>query len=161
MLPIFRLITAVSQRAERLMTRFIERMDLTPSQFDVLATLGDTSGMPFKDLSQQSLVTGGTLTPVLNRMESKGLISRCRGEKDSRQTIVSLTPEGQRRYEESFLPFVDHAMAHINALTPEEQQELVRLLLKLQAHLPCGGPASEPAASARCPGEPRCPGEQR
>ena len=134
-LPIFRALHGCSQRIERLVTRYVEAEDLTPSQFDVLATLGDTEGMAFKDLSQQSMVTGGTLTPVLGRMAAKGLVHRCKGTEDCRQTIVSLTPEGQALYEKVFLPFVDHAQRHLDVLSPSEQAELARLLNKLSSAL--------------------------
>jgi MarR family transcriptional regulator, 2-MHQ and catechol-resistance regulon repressor len=135
MLPVFRALAACHQRSERVLSRYVEEKGLTPSQFDVLAVLGDTEGMPCKDLSKQSLVTGGTLTPVLDRLEAKGLVRRTKGAQDSRQTIVGLTPEGQALYEEVFLPFVDHAQGYINALSPAEQAELVRLLNKLESAL--------------------------
>jgi DNA-binding MarR family transcriptional regulator len=134
-LPFARALHAVAQHQERIMWRFLEGTDLTPSQFDVLATLGDTEGMTCKELSQQSLITGGTLTPVLNRMEAKGLIHRCKGAQDSRQTIVSLTPEGQALYEQVFLPFVDHMQSYMNRLAPQEHDELVRLLRKVESVL--------------------------
>lgn len=134
-LPVIRALTICAQRCERLLDRFVEARGLTPSQFDVLATLGDQPGMTFKELSDQSLVTGGTLTPVLGRMEAKGLVHRCKGPQDARQTIVSLTPEGQVAYEQTFLPYVDHARAHLAALTPKEQAQLTALLQKLAAAL--------------------------
>ena len=135
MLPIYRLLNLCTRGTDRVMTRYLEESGLTLSQFDVLATLGDTTGLSFKELSQQSLVTGGTLTPVLNRLEAKGLINRCKGERDSRQTIISLTPEGQALYEQVFLPLVDHARTYEERLTPEEHADLVRLLTKFEAGL--------------------------
>ena len=135
MLPVFRALTVCAQRVERLLDRFTESHGLTPSQFDVLATLGDGSGMTFKELSEQSLVTGGTLTPVLGRLEAKGLVSRCKGPQDARQTIVSLTADGQAAYERTFLPFVDHARAHLEVLSEAEQAQLAKLLNKLAGAL--------------------------
>ena len=60
----------------RIDTRHIKSLRLTPSQFDVIATLGDTEGMTCSELSAQTLVTKGTLTGVLDRLVSKGLIRR-------------------------------------------------------------------------------------
>jgi DNA-binding MarR family transcriptional regulator len=131
MLPVLRAFVICQQRLDRAMTRFMQPHDLTPSQFDVLATLGDTDGLLFKQLSQQALVTAGTLTPVLNRMEAKGLLLRCKDERDHRQVILKLTPAGQALYEAVFLPYVDHAKANLGALTPEEQRQLTSLLDKL------------------------------
>lgn len=131
LLPVHRALYACVQQSGRVMTRYMEERGLTPSQFDALATLGDTEGMTFKELSQRSMVTGGTLTPVLNRMELKGLVARCKGETDNRQTIVRLTPEGQALYEKTFLPFIDYARSYLDHLTPDEQAQLTLLLNKL------------------------------
>ena len=131
MLPVVRALHLCNQRLERQMMRFVEEKDLTPAQFDVLATLGDTDGLPFKELGRQALITGGTLTPVLNRLEAKGLVRRCKDDRDHRQVILRLTPEGQALYEAVFLPYVDYAQGYVDALTPEEQDELTRLLHKL------------------------------
>lgn len=131
MLPLMSAILRCAQRADRLLGRFAETRGLTSSQCDVLFTLGDTEGLAFKDLSNQSHVTGGTLTPVLNRMEDKGLVVRCKHPSDSRQIIVRLTPEGQALYEETFLPMVDDVRARLEALPPDEQAQLIGLLDKV------------------------------
>ena len=130
LLPLARALARCQQQHDRVAARYMESHGLTPSQFDALAVLGDTEGMTMKELSQLSLITGGTLTPVLDRMEAKGLVTRCKGTQDSRQTIVALTPEGQALYEQAFLPFVKHMRSFSDKLTPEEQQTLATLLHK-------------------------------
>ena len=67
-------------------SRHIKSLRLTPSQFDVIATLGDTEGMTCSELSAQTLVTKGTLTGVLDRLVSKGLIRRDAMKRDRRCT---------------------------------------------------------------------------
>ena len=131
LVPIYRALDAAHRSAERALGAFVEQLGLTPSQFDVVATLGDTDGLSFTALSEQSLVTGGTLTPVIKRLEAKGLIRRRKGTQDTRQTIYSLTPEGQALYEASFLPTADHLQARMSRLTPADQAHLVRLLREL------------------------------
>ena len=64
--------------------RHIRAMKLTPSQFDVIATLGDTDGLTCSELSEATLVTKGTLTGVLDRLAAKGLIRRDRVARDRR-----------------------------------------------------------------------------
>lgn len=120
------------QAGERLMERLVAEHDLTPAQFDVLSTLGDTEGLPFKQLSQKALISGGTLTPVLNRLEAKGLVQRLPHPSDKRQLILRLTPEGQARYEASFLPTIDEVQARVGGLSATEQAELTGLLVRLE-----------------------------
>lgn len=113
--------------------RHVESMGLTPAQFDVLATLGDTQGMTCKQLGAGTLITKGTLTGVLDRLEAKGLIQRSRGETDSRQVFVSLTPQGEEVFEQTFQPHLDY-MAQFWARMPQDrQQQLTELLRELQA----------------------------
>src|SRR5882762_2196874 len=78
----------------RIDIRHIKSLRLTPSQFDVIATLGDTEGMTCSELSAHTLVTKGTLTGVLNRLVSKGLIRRDAMKGDRRCTKISLTVKG-------------------------------------------------------------------
>lgn len=135
MLPVIRALLRCHERADRMLGTFAEARGLTSSQCDVLFTLGDTEGLPFKELSGLSHVSGGTLTPVLNRLEAKGLVQRCKHPSDCRQIIVKLTPEGQALYEATFLPMVDQMRARLIALSPDEQTQLTSLLDKLAVAL--------------------------
>ena len=113
--------------------RHIRTLRLTPSQFDVLATLGDTTGMTCTELSAATLVTKGTLTGVLDRLESKGLIRRETDPDDRRRVNVRLTDKGDEAFRASFgahiaflRPFFQRAM------TDHEIDQTRRLLLRLR-----------------------------
>lgn len=113
--------------------RHVESLGLTPAQFDVLATLGDTPGMTCKQLGEGTLITKGTLTGVLDRLEAKGLIHRCRGEADSRQVFVSLTPEGEAVFKATFQPHIDYMAQFWDRMPLERQEQLRDLLRELQS----------------------------
>jgi MarR family 2-MHQ and catechol resistance regulon transcriptional repressor len=49
---------------------------LTPSQFDIIATLGNTPGMTLQGIGEKTLITKGTLTGVVDRLQEKGLVDR-------------------------------------------------------------------------------------
>jgi MarR family 2-MHQ and catechol resistance regulon transcriptional repressor len=132
LLPVFRALAECFQQVTRVGTRHIESMGVTGSQFDALVVLGDTSGMTCKELGQRSLISGGTLTPVLDRLESKGLVKRVKCDQDNRQTIVSLTSGGQALYEAVFLPHIAYMRTFSDQLTTTERQDLVQLLGKLK-----------------------------
>ena len=84
---------------------------LTPSQFDIIATLGNTVGMTFKELGEKTLITKGTMTGVLTRLEQKGLLTRADSPLDGRSWITKLTPRGQALFEVIF-------PAHLSYLAP-------------------------------------------
>ena len=71
--------------------------DLTPSQARVVFTLGDTDGMTCKDIGDITLITKGTLTGVVDRLEEKGLVERWAVEGDGRIRESGAMP--QRRGE--------------------------------------------------------------
>ena len=110
---------------------------LTPSQFDIIATLGNTSGMTFKELGEKTLITKGTLTGVVDRLEEKGLVRRGCKMEDRRSTIVQLTEDGQSEFERVFTahiafcqqPFDDYAEADFAAL----EKQLTKLKTTLDA----------------------------
>lgn len=102
--------------------RHIRSMRLTPSQFDVIATLGDTQGMTCSELSEATLVTKGTLTGVLDRLEGKGLIRRESVAADRRATKIRLTAKGETLYKRTFAshaaflrPFFERALSKRDA----------------------------------------------
>lgn len=82
--------------------RHIRSMRLTPSQFDVVATLGDTPGMTCSELSAKTLVTKGTLTGVLDRLSAKGLIRREAVKNDRRCTTIRLTAKGEALFRKTY-----------------------------------------------------------
>jgi MarR family transcriptional regulator, 2-MHQ and catechol-resistance regulon repressor len=117
----------------RIDTRHIKSLRLTPSQFDVIATLGDTEGMTCSELSAQTLVTKGTLTGVLDRLVSKGLIRRDAMKGDRRCTKISLTVKGDALFRKTFTAHLAFLRPFFErALSPEEVNQTRALLLRLR-----------------------------
>jgi MarR family transcriptional regulator, 2-MHQ and catechol-resistance regulon repressor len=98
-----------TQSFERFSGAHVRSMGLTESQFDVLATLGNTDGMTCKALGERTLITKGTLTGVLDRMAARGLVARKADVADARRIHVSLTPAGEALFNEVF----PHHVAHL------------------------------------------------
>lgn len=71
--------------------------NLTPASFDVLATLR-RSGAPYalspSSLIDWTMVTSGTMTNRLDRLQAAGLIERRANPQDGRGSVVALTPQG-------------------------------------------------------------------
>jgi len=111
----------------------IRSLGLTCSQFDVIATLGDTDGMTCKELSEKTLVTKGTLTGVLDRLETKKLLERVSSQEDRRCTTIRLTTKGGELFRKVFPAHIDYMRPYFErALTAAEAKKLRRLLLRLK-----------------------------
>jgi len=117
----------------RIDIRHIKSLRLTPSQFDVIATLGDTEGMTCSELSAHTLVTKGTLTGVLDRLGSKGLIRRNTMKNDRRCTKISLTAKGDVLFRRTFATHMAFLRPFFErALSPDEVDQTRALLLRLR-----------------------------
>ena len=72
----------------------LEQLDLTYPQYLVMLVLWEEQGISVKTLGDKLFLDSGTLTPLLKRLESKGLVSRGRSEQDERVRVLALTPAG-------------------------------------------------------------------
>ncbi|MCC2640671.1 MAG: Transcriptional regulator, MarR family [Nitrospira sp.] len=114
-------------------SRHVRSLQLTPSQFDVIATLGDTEGLTCAELSAATLVTKGTLTGVLDRLAAKGLIRRMPVAADRRSTRIRLTEKGDRLFRTTFAAHIAFIRPYFErALNKEEAEQLRILLLRLR-----------------------------
>jgi DNA-binding MarR family transcriptional regulator len=69
-------------------------LDLTYPQYLVMMVLWQERSLNVKELGQRLSLDSGTLTPLLKRLESKGLVDRRRSEADERARIITVTRQG-------------------------------------------------------------------
>jgi DNA-binding MarR family transcriptional regulator len=113
----------------------VHKLDLTLPQFDVIITLGNTSGMPFKTLGEKTLITKGTLTGVITRLEDKGLVQRFASEKDARSQLIRLTALGKSLFEGSFPEHLQYIDRLFKDYSPEDISMLETALVRLRETL--------------------------
>jgi DNA-binding MarR family transcriptional regulator len=89
--------------ASRLVTKMyqplLEKIDLTYPQYLILLVLWDIGEAGVMELGEKLMLASNTLTPLLKRMESKGIIRRVRSESDERKVLISLTEKGKEMEE--------------------------------------------------------------
>lgn len=73
----------------------LKKLDLTYLQYIVMMVLWQDSTMNVKALGQKVHLDSGTLTPLLKRLEVKGLITRSRCKEDERVRIITLSDTGK------------------------------------------------------------------
>ncbi|MDP1929612.1 MAG: MarR family transcriptional regulator [Thiobacillus sp.] len=89
----------------------IRALGLTPPQFDIIATLGNTRGMTATVLGEKTLITKGTLTGVVDRLVERGWVERAAHDSDRRCQIVRLTPSGEVLFAQAFPAHMAHLAA--------------------------------------------------
>lgn len=134
--PYLRIIRPLAQAYlafYRIGSRHIEQLGLTPAQFDVLAELGGSPGVTCAELSSATLITKGTLTGVLDRLEAKGLLKRKGIKADRRAIHVCLTAKGETLYRRIFPAHGDYLRPFLReAFTPREIETACRQLRLLR-----------------------------
>ncbi len=108
---------------------YLDELDLTYTQYIAMMVLWEKHSVTVKELGEALYLDSGTLTPLLKKMEAKGLLTRHRSEQDERSLIVRLTEAGEALKEKAVS--VPYQMASCVRLDPEEATELYRLLYKL------------------------------
>lgn len=77
-------------------TPLLKKLELTYTQYIVMAALWDEDNVPVGELCRKLYLDNGTITPVLKKLESNGYISRTRSRADERVTMISLKAKGER-----------------------------------------------------------------
>lgn len=122
---------------DRLNPLFAE-FGLQPGEFDVLATLR-RSGKPYvltpTDLYEAAMISSGSMTNRIDRLEKAGLVERRPNPADKRGMLVALTAMGMDLIERAVTAHVANQHAILSGLSAQEQQELSSMLAKLVARL--------------------------
>ena len=108
---------------------FLDEIDLTYTQYIAMMVLWEKRTMNVKAMGEILYLDSGTLTPVLKKLESKGLVTRQRSAKDERNLIVTITESGEALKDKAIA--VPAAMAQCSNLEPEEAAILYRILYKM------------------------------
>ena len=110
-------------------TPFLEEIGLTYTQYITMLVLWETPSMTSKQIGKRLRLDSGTLTPVLKKLEQRGLILRRRDASDERNLLVELTEEGSalRKRAVEIPPRVG---ACLN-LKPEDAMQLYTLLHRM------------------------------
>ncbi|HEX2546928.1 MAG TPA: MarR family transcriptional regulator [Ramlibacter sp.] len=74
----------------------LDELGLTYPQYLVMLVLWEGDGLMVSELGQRLYLDSGTLTPLLKRLESAGLVSRMRAVEDERRVHVHLTAAGRK-----------------------------------------------------------------
>lgn len=115
----------------------LDRLGLTYPQYLVMLSLWERDGVPLKDIGERLFLDSGTLTPLLKRLETAGLVKRTRSTEDERQVLIALTAQGQalkekaRSVPQSILEATDCSVGQLVAL----KSEIVALRDRLNAAL--------------------------
>jgi DNA-binding MarR family transcriptional regulator len=128
--------------ASRLITQtyhpLLSQQGLTYPQYLVLLVLWEKDGQPVNDIAKRLFLETNTVTPLLQRMEKEGILTRSRGKQDARQMIVTLTAKGRELQEKlSRVPYTVGDAVLCDSVTPETAPSLFKMLDGIVGKLSC------------------------
>ncbi|MEU3211776.1 MarR family transcriptional regulator [Nocardiopsis alba] len=106
--------------------------DVSRPEFEILAALRRTpQGLRPRHLTRETLSSGAATTKRLTRLEQIGLLTRTRIERDRRETLVRLTPQGEQLIDTLFTHQLERETTLLTPLTPQERTHLATLLTRV------------------------------
>ena len=120
---------ACSRHMIRLYKPFLDKLELTYTQYITMMVLWDRKAVTVKELGTELYLDSGTLTPLLKKLEDRGLVTRRRSEADERNLIVTVTEKGMALRDPA-LPIPEEMTKCIN-LEKDEIRVLYRTLYKM------------------------------
>lgn len=120
---------ACSKEIVRHYRPYLDKLNLTYTQYIVMLVLWEENEINVKDLGERLFLDSGTLTPLLKSLESKGYIKRERLSTDERVVILKITNEGLKLRDDAL--DVPKDMSNCIKITKEEAEFLYRILYKI------------------------------
>lgn len=121
---------AASIAVNRTYKPMLDAFGLTYPQYLVLSTLWEQDGLPVSSIADRLSLESSTITPLVKRLETAGLLTRERNPKDERQVIVSLTAKGRSLKEKTAC--LTDTLLERSGLTPDQLSNLNRQVRKLR-----------------------------
>ncbi|MEQ6885561.1 MarR family transcriptional regulator [Salicola sp. Rm-C-2C1-2] len=113
--------------------KLLKELDLTYPQYLVMLVLWEEDGQTVSGIGERLFLDSATLTPLLKRLETAGLLRRQRSQEDERQVEVVLTEQGQALRERA--EAVPESVMCATQCSPEELERLRDDLHKLRQRL--------------------------
>lgn len=118
------------------LVRVLKTEDVSPTQYNVLRILrGTPAGLPCGEIATRMITRDPDITRLLDRLEKRGLISRCRETEDRRMVMARITPEGLKVLARLDGPIEEAHRGQLGHMGKDRLQALADLLRDARARL--------------------------
>lgn len=120
-----------NKAVEKLEQAHLQSLGLGLSGFGILEVLLHKGPLPVNVIGEKVLLTSGSMTPAVQRLEDKGWVVREKSAADRRMVCVALTESGRELIEDLYAKHLRCLEEVVSVLTDEEQAQLIGLLKKV------------------------------
>jgi MarR family 2-MHQ and catechol resistance regulon transcriptional repressor len=129
---VFLVLWKAARAAQAYAEKSVAELEMCGSDFAVLEAVLHKGPLPVNEIGKKVLLTSGSITVAVDRLETKGLVERRAQGTDRRARIVHLTKEGRKLITRAY---ADHAAdmerLALASLTRAERETLIGLLKKI------------------------------
>lgn len=120
----------------RRVSQLLKTEDLSATQYNVLRILrGASDGLPCGEIGSRMITRDPDITRLLDRLEKRSLISRCRETKDRRMVMAKITSEGIKLLSQMDEPVRELHRGQLGHLGRERLRTLIELLQVARSHV--------------------------
>jgi DNA-binding MarR family transcriptional regulator len=124
-------IVRTADRLSREPTQLLREHDLSPAPYNVLRILrGAPDGLLCGEIATRMITREPDITRLVDRLEGRGLVHRCREDQDRRRVLVRITPAGLDLLSRLDPPIQELHRRQLGHLTRKELKALGDLLAK-------------------------------
>lgn len=132
----------LQEHLEKLVYRFMimqngllrkETAEFSMSELKVIVFIGKKNRCIMREIAENLFIQKNNLTPLMDKLVKKNVVERIRGDEDRRVVHVSLTPGGRRLFQQEMESYLDLSKGMLAALEPDEQDQLIALMNKMNA----------------------------
>jgi len=129
---VFLVLWKSARAVESYAEKSIKDLEMCGSDFAVLEALLHKGSLPVNEIGKKVLLTSGSITVAVDRLEKRGLVERRAHGADRRARIVHLTREGRKLITRAYAQHAADLEGLASAsLTTAERATLIRLLKKI------------------------------
>ncbi len=129
-----KLFVVLSKAYKTVMDRAVKDMKqygLSSSEFTILELLYTKGKVPLQQIGEKILITSGSITYNIDKLEKKGLLKRVPCKEDRRVIYAEITEQGNAWFDRIFPKHAAVIDSFMKALSPDEKQAAIELLKKL------------------------------
>ena len=129
---VFLVLWKAARAVEAYAEKSVSQLEMCGSDFAVLEALLHKGPLPINEIGKKVLLTSGSITVAVDRLETKGLVERRAHGTDRRARMVHLTKEGRKLITRAYAGHAaDMDRLASASLTREERKTLICLLKKI------------------------------
>jgi DNA-binding MarR family transcriptional regulator len=126
---VFVALAITTDQLARRLEPVLRAAEISPTQYNVLRILrGAPEGLACSEIGNRMISRDPDITRLLDRLEKRGLVSRCRETRDRRMVLTRITEAGLKVLEQLDGPVLDTHRLLLGHLGPEKLRNLLKLL---------------------------------